>query len=102
MSVIHGNSSNFDSLVNSGVVVVDFFADWCGPCKMLAPILDDLASSRDEVNVVKINVDDEEDLARRFGVMSIPTLVLYKDGKEVSKSVGFMSLSDLQDWISAN
>ena len=69
---------------------------------MLAPILDDLASSRDEVNVVKINVDDEEDLARRFGVMSIPTLVLYKDGKEVSKSVGFMSLSDLQDWISAN
>lgn len=95
----HGNSENFDSLVSSGVVLVDFFAEWCGPCKMLGPVLYDVASNRGDVKVVKINVDCEEDLARRFGVMSIPTLVLFKDGSEIKKSVGFMSYDDIINWI---
>ena len=97
--LVHGNKDNFDSLISDGVVVVDFFANWCGPCKMLGPVLEDLSNSRSEVKVVKIDVDQEEDLARRFGVMSIPALYLFKDGKQVDNKVGFMPLSDLEEWI---
>ena len=75
--LVHGNKDNFDSLISDGVVVVDFFANWCGPCKMLGPVLEDLSNSRSEVKVVKIDVDKEEELARRFGVMSIPALYLF-------------------------
>ena len=97
--LVHGNKENFDSLINDGVVVVDFFANWCGPCKMLGPVLEELSDSRSEVKVVKIDVDEEEDLARRFGVMSIPALYLFKDGKQVDNKVGFMPLSLLEEWI---
>lgn len=97
--VVHGNKDNFDSLVSEGVVVVDFFANWCGPCRMLGPVLEELSNSRSEVKVVKIDVDQEEDLARRFGVMSIPALYLFKDGKQVDNKVGFMPLEDLTEWI---
>ena len=97
--LVYGNKDNFDSLISDGVVVVDFFANWCGPCKMLGPVLEDLSNSRGEVKVVKIDVDKEEELARRFGVMSIPALFLFKDGKQVSNRVGFMPLSDLEEWI---
>ena len=93
--VVHGNKDNFDSLVSEGVVVVDFFANWCGPCRMLGPVLEELT----DVKVVKIDVDQEEDLARRFGVMSIPALYLFKDGKQVDNKVGFMPLEDLTEWI---
>lgn len=97
--LVHGSKDNFDSLVSDGVVVVDFFANWCGPCKMLGPVLEDLSNSRGEVKVVKVDVDQEEDLARRFGVMSIPTLYLFKDGQQVDSRVGFMPLSELEEWI---
>lgn len=97
--LVHGNRENFDSLINDGVVVVDFFANWCGPCKMLGPVLEELSSSRGEIKVVKIDVDQEEELARRFGVMSIPALYLFKDGKQVDNKVGFMPLEELMEWI---
>lgn len=97
--LVHGNKDNFDSLISEGVVVVDFFANWCGPCKMLGPVLEELSNSESEVKVVKIDVDEEEDLARRFGVMSIPALYLFKDGKQIDNKVGFMLLSDLEEWI---
>ena len=97
--LVHGNKDNFDSLISDGVVVVDFFANWCGPCRMLGPVLEELSNSRSEVKVVKIDVDQEEDLARRFGVMSIPALYLFKDGKQVDNKVGFMPLEDLTEWI---
>ena len=96
----HGNKDNFDSLINDSTVLVDFYANWCGPCKMLSPVLEELSSSRSEVKVVKINVDEEEYLSRRFGVMSIPTLVLFKNGKEIDKKVGYMSLDEINEWIS--
>ena len=99
--LVHGNKDNFDSLISDGVVVVDFFANWCGPCKMLGPVLEELSSSRGNVKVVKIDVDEEEELARRFGVMSIPALYLFKDGQQVGNKVGFMSLSDLEEWINS-
>ena len=97
--VKHVTKNDFDTEIKDGVVVVDFFANWCGPCKMLGPVLEELSSSRSEVKVVKIDVDQEEDLARRFGVMSIPALYLFKDGKQVDSKVGFMPLSDLEEWI---
>lgn len=97
--LVHGNKDNFDSLVSDGVVVVDFFANWCGPCRMLGPVLEDLSNSRSDVKVVKIDVDQEEDLARRFGVMSIPALYLFRDGKQVDSRVGFIPLEELTHWI---
>ena len=69
-------------------VLVDFWADWCGPCKMLSPIIDEIANEREDIKVGKVNVDDQMELARSFRVMSIPTLVVFKDGKAVSTEVG--------------
>ena len=90
MSVINVNSHNFENeVMNSDKkVLVDFFASWCGPCRMVSPIVDEIAEQRDDIKVVKINVDDSPELASRFGVMSIPTLVVINGGKEVSRLMG--------------
>ncbi len=76
-------------------VLIDFWASWCGPCRMLSPIVDDVAEERDDIKVCKINVDEEEELAMKFGVMSIPMLVVIKDGKITNKSVGVIPKSDI-------
>ena len=99
MALIHFDNENFDDLTKKGTVVVDFFATWCGPCKMLSPIIEELGESLDDITFIKIDVDKHEDLARRFGVMSIPTLVFFKDGKEVKKHIGFISKNDLKGTI---
>ena len=90
MSVIHATNQNFNEIVlGSDVpVLVDFFATWCGPCRMIAPILEELAAEHPEYKIVKIDVDEEPDLATRFGVMSIPTLLVFKNGELVSTTVG--------------
>lgn len=89
MSVLNINKDNFKLVRNSDMtVLLDFYADWCGPCRMMSPIVDKIAEERRDVIVGKINVDREQDLAGEFGVMSIPTLVVIKDGKVVSKSSG--------------
>ncbi len=89
MAVISVNANNFDEIKNSSnTVLIDFYADWCGPCKMLSPIVDKIAEEHPEYTVGKINVDDESDLAESFGVMSIPTLIVLKGGEVVNKSVG--------------
>ena len=83
---------NFEQSINSEkLVIVDFFAEWCGPCKMLAPILDELSEENDDIEIYKINVDDEPDLAKRFSVSSIPTLVSFKSGGEHNRLVGVRS-----------
>lgn len=83
------DKKKFDEIKqNDRVVLIDFFASWCGPCKMLAPIIDEVAEERPDVTVVKVNVDDEPELAEQFGVFSIPTLVLLKDGKIAHQSAG--------------
>lgn len=99
MEIVHGNETNFNELVNNDLVLVDFFATWCGPCKMLGPVLEDLASDRSDVKIVKIDVDESENLARRFGIMSVPTMILFKDGKEVDKTSGYMPKELLTRWI---
>lgn len=86
-------SANFEKEVLGSElpVLVDFWATWCGPCKMLAPVLDEIAAEQEGKAVVgKIDVDEEADLAAKFGVMNIPTVILFKDGKEVSRSVGLV------------
>lgn len=94
--------NEFLEQVKEGVTVVDFYATWCGPCKMLSPVLEELEEDRSDFKVVKIDVDKEESLAREFGIMSVPTLILFKDGKEISKKVGFMPKELLSSWINEN
>ena len=93
--MIEGNVKNFDELIKEGTVLVDFNANWCGPCKMLKPVLESVASEGKKI--VSINVDDARDLAIKYGVMSIPCLVVFKDGKEVKRSVGLIGKSEIVD-----
>ncbi|MCL2153349.1 MAG: thioredoxin [Oscillospiraceae bacterium] len=89
MSALELSSGNFDKTISSGCVLVDFWAEWCMPCKMVAPIVEELAEKyKDSVTVAKVNVDDENGLASRYGVMSIPTVILFKDGVETKRFVG--------------
>ncbi len=89
MSVIKVNKSNFDELKSSAKpVLIDFYADWCGPCRMVSPIVDEIAAESDDYVVAKVNVDDEPELANMFGVSSIPMLVVMKNGKVVNQAVG--------------
>lgn len=86
------NEKNFKEKIGKGFVVVDFFANWCGPCRMLSPILDEVKEDLgDKVEIYKVNVDDEENLAREFGVMSIPCVFFFKNGEMVGKQVGLVS-----------
>ena len=94
-------NNNFDEIISSNAkVLVDFYADWCGPCKMVGPLVAQIADEHDDVAVVKVNVDDEMDLAEKFGVASIPTIILFKDGKEAKKNIVAMSMAQLEEFIS--
>lgn len=99
MSLIHLEKENLSNITKEGIVVVDFFATWCGPCRMLSPVLEELADTLD-VTVVKVDVDKHEDLAREYKIMSVPTLIFFKNGVEVEKHIGFISLEELKNKIS--
>ncbi len=101
MEIIKVNSQNFEEEVikSEKPVLIDFYADWCGPCKMLSPIIDEIAEENSEIKVVKVNVDDSQDLAMKYQVMSIPTLVVIKNGEEVNRSVGLIDKSQVLNLI---
>ncbi|UXS74914.1 thioredoxin [Staphylococcus chromogenes] len=96
MALIEVNDSNFDEQINKGVKLVDFWATWCGPCKMIAPVLEDLAADYDgKADVLKLDVDQNQATAAKYEVMSIPTLIVFKDGEAVDKVVGFQPKENL-------
>ncbi len=98
MSVIKINKENFlNEVLNSNKpVLLDFYADWCGPCRMVGPIVAEIANERSDIKVGKINVDEEPELASQFGVMSIPMLAVIKDGKIVNQAVGYRPKSEIE------
>ena len=101
MEVMKVTSANFEEeVLNSDkTVLIDFYADWCGPCKAYSPIVESVAAENEDVKVVKIDVDSAQDLAIKYQVMSIPTTVVIKNGEEVDRAVGMMSKSDLLEMV---
>ena len=104
MATLHFNKEGFDKAVSAGgITMVDFWASWCGPCKMLAPVIDDLAGKYEGKAVIgKVNVDDEQGLAGQYGVMSIPTVIFFKGGKEIDRKVGVMPADAYTAVLDAN
>lgn len=98
------NKSNFNTEVKeaASLVVVDFYADWCGPCQMLKPILEKISEERSDVKIVKVNVDDSRELAQEYGIFSIPTVLLFKGGNIVDKFVGLKSKDSVIEIINKN
>lgn len=100
MSVIHLTTDNFDEITAEGVTLVDFWATWCGPCKMIAPAIESLAETYEgKANICKIDIDTQQDLAVRFGIMSIPTILIFANGEEVAKHVGATSEEALAEML---
>jgi len=93
------NEKDLDELVKEGVTIVDFYADWCGPCRMLSTVIDELAFENDTVKFAKVNVDDSADLARKYRISAIPAIFFFKDGKLVKNEVGFKTLDDLKELL---
>ncbi len=97
MEIIHlEKQENFKDLINEDKILIDFFATWCGPCKMLGQVLEKVESN---LKVVKVDTDEFEDLAREYGVMSIPTLVLIEKGKEIKRNIGFLDKNTLENFL---
>lgn len=100
MAIVHATDSNFAQETGEGLVLADFWATWCGPCKMIAPVLEEIDSEMsDKVKIVKLDVDENQETAGKFGVMSIPTLILFKDGKVVDQAVGYQPKEALVELI---
>lgn len=100
MAVINATDANFQDAIKEGVVLVDFWAAWCGPCKMIAPVLDELATELEgKAKIVKVNVDENQGTASQYQIMSIPSLLLFKGGELVEKTMGFQPKEALQAFV---
>ena len=104
MEIIEVNNENFDDVVlkSEKPVLVDFNADWCGPCKMLKPMLEEIAAYDNKHKFVSINIDNEAELAEKYEVSSIPCLVVFKDGKEITRSIGLKTKDEIQEMLGEN
>ena len=92
---IYNKDTNFEEEIKEGKVIVDFFATWCGPCRMIGNVLEEISKEQEDIKILKIDVDEYDELAYQFQVMSIPTIVFYKDGKIINKKVGFCNKKEL-------
>lgn len=101
MSELKLNNSNFEKeiLNRNGLALVDFYADWCGPCKMVAPVIQEIAVERQDIAVGKINVDESYELATKYNVSSIPTIILFNNGEEINRIVGYRPKEDILDLL---
>ena len=97
--IIDLTNENFIEEIKDGIVLVDFYATWCGPCKMMHPIIDEIIKENSDLKVIKVDVDKHNELARNYAVMSIPTIILFKDGNIVEKNIGFTPSDILNSWI---
>jgi thioredoxin 1 len=93
-------TKDFKELIAQGCTLVDFYADWCGPCKMLAPVLEELEPEYPEIRFVRVNVDEEDELAAEYRIMSIPFVALFKDGEKVATMVGYHGKADVEEFLS--
>ena len=96
--MIHLENENFDELIKDKVVV-DFFATWCGPCKMLGPVFEEVSNEVKDIKFIKVDIDKHEDLCRKYKVMSVPTLIVFDKGKEVKRNIGFIPKDRLKEFI---
>lgn len=92
----------FKELTSKGVTLVDFWAPWCGPCRMLAPYLEEVSEELNKVKILKVNVDDQEQIAREYGIQAIPTMILFVNGEAVAKNVGFINKPAIIEFIESN
>ncbi|MBD3397578.1 thioredoxin [Candidatus Micrarchaeota archaeon] len=99
MAVEHLNGETFDSYVAEGTVLVDFWAEWCGPCRMLGPIFEELSNEIEGVKFAKLDISANEAVAQKFGVMSIPTIILFKNGEEAGRMTGAVPKEHLKQWV---
>ncbi len=94
--------ANFKEAIKGDMTLVDFYATWCGPCKMLHPVLEEVEKEIQNVSLKKVDVDDANEIAKEYGIMSIPTLILFKNGVEVARNVGFLGKPEILSWINKN
>ena len=99
MAVEHLSGETFGAYIEEGVVLVDFWAPWCGPCRMLGPMFEELSGEIKGVKFAKVDITENDELAQKFGVMSIPTLVLFKDGEEAGRMMGVVPKEHLKQWV---
>ena len=99
MLISEFEDEEFNGLIDDGTILLDFYADWCGPCKMLKEVIDEFSSKNNDIKVIKINVDKHHVLSKKFGVMTIPTLILFKERKQIKKNIGFIPLEELVKWV---
>ncbi len=99
MAVVFANTNNFDEHIKEGTIILDFYADWCAPCRMIGPVLEQITEENEDIKIVKVDVDNNMELAQRYGVRGIPALFVLKDGKTVAQRAGFMPKAALVDWV---
>lgn len=99
MEIVYANETNFEEEIKTGKVLLDFYADWCGPCQQLSPILENISKKRDDFKIIKIDVDNFQDIAGKYGVMSMPTLILLQDGNNIDQKIGLLNEEALLTWI---